>query len=181
VLHLHKALYGFRQAPRAWNSKLDKSLVKLGFVKCPSEQAVHTRSKDGARLLLGVYVDDMIITGTSAVAIGEFKQEMTSLFKMSDLGLLSYYLGIEVVQQPGCIKICQAAYADKLLDRMGMSGYNSAAVPMESRLKLSKKGDGEVVDASLYRSVVGGLRCLVHSRPDLAQRLDRLDVGWRVC
>jgi hypothetical protein len=141
---------------------------------------VYTRSKDGARLLLRVYVDDMIITVTSAVAIGEFKQEMTSLFKMSDPGLLSYYLGIEVVKQPGCIKICQAAYADKLLDRMGMSGYNSAAVPMESRLKLSKKGDGEVVDASLYRSVVGGLRYLVHSRPDLAQRLDRLDVGWRV-
>jgi hypothetical protein len=66
---------------------------------------VYTRTKDGARLLLGVYVDDLIITGTSSTAIGEFKQEMMSLFRMSDLGLLSYYLGIEVVQRPGCIRL----------------------------------------------------------------------------
>jgi hypothetical protein len=111
VLRLHKALYGLRQAPRAWNSKLDASLAGLGFVKCPSEHTVYTRNKGGDRLLLGVYVDDLIVTGTFAVAIGKFKVEMKTLFKMSDLGLLSYYLGIEVVQRPGCIKLGQAAYA----------------------------------------------------------------------
>jgi hypothetical protein len=167
VLRLHKALYGLRQAPRAWNAKLDTSLARLGFVKCPSDHAVYTRRKDGGRLLLGVYVDDLIITGTSTAAIGEFKQEMTSLFRMSDLGLLSYYLGIEVTQRPGCIRLGQAAYAEKLLDRMGMSDCNSTAAPMELRLKLSKNGTGTAVDPSLYRSVVGGLRYLVHTRPDI--------------
>jgi hypothetical protein len=62
VLKLHKALYGLRQAPRAWNSKLDKSLVALGFEKCPLEHAVYKRGRQGDRLLVGVYVDDLIIT-----------------------------------------------------------------------------------------------------------------------
>jgi hypothetical protein len=73
VLRLKMALYGLRQAPRAWYAKLDGSLATLGFVKCASEHAVYTRIKDGARLLLGVYVDDMIVTGTTAAAITAFK------------------------------------------------------------------------------------------------------------
>jgi hypothetical protein len=99
VLRLHKALYGLRQARRAWDVNLYNSLVTLCFNKCPTEHAVYTRSKDWARLLLGVYVDDLIITGTSTAAIGEFKEEMISLFRMSDLGMLFYYLGIGVIQR----------------------------------------------------------------------------------
>jgi hypothetical protein len=128
---------------------------------------VYTRSKEGARILLGVYVGDLIVTGTSTTAISEFKTKMMNIFKMSDLGLLSYYLGIEVIQKPGLIQLRQAAYADKLLEKMGMSSCNPIAVPMEPRLKLSKEGKGAAVDASLYRSVVGALRYLVHTRPDL--------------
>jgi hypothetical protein len=91
---------------------------------------VYTISKDSSWLLLDIYVDDLIITGTMALAIGEFNNEMTSLFRMSDLGL-SYYIGIEGIQQPGCIKIGKAAYAGKLLDRMGMNDCNIFVVPME--------------------------------------------------
>jgi hypothetical protein len=167
VLKLRKALYGLRQAPRAWNSKLNSTLAALGFAKCPSEHAVYARFRDGDRLLLGVYVDDMVITGTSVAAIDEFKKEMMSAFKMSDLGLLSYYLGIEVIQKPGKILLGQAAYAEKLLEKVGMESCNPASVPMEPKLKLSKHGGGTAVDAALYRSVVGGLRYLVHTRPDI--------------
>jgi hypothetical protein len=91
------------------------------------------------------------------VTVGEFKKEMTSLFRMSDLGLLSYYLGIEVIQHPGCIRLRQSAYADKLLAIMEMGSCNAATVPMEPCLKLSKKGSGTAVDPTLYRSIVGGL------------------------
>ena len=63
------------------------------------------------RLLIGVYVDDLVITGSDSSDIDKFKLEMQSLFQMSDLGLLSYYLGIEVRQGPSGIDISQAAYA----------------------------------------------------------------------
>ena len=66
VMRLHKALYGLRQAPRAWNAKLDDTLLSLGFHRNLSEHAMYTRGACDKRLLLGVYVDDLIVTGAHA-------------------------------------------------------------------------------------------------------------------
>lgn len=63
VLRLCKALYGLRQAPRAWNTKLDASLKKLGFTKCANEHALYPRSSGRAPLIVGIYGDDLVITG----------------------------------------------------------------------------------------------------------------------
>ena len=167
VLRLQKALYGLRQAPRAWNAKLDTSLHALGFKRSEAEHAVYRRSNGDEMLLVGVYVDDLVIAGSSINEVTRFKQEMTNLFKMSDLGELSYYLGIEVQQQDGQITLRQASYAKKLLQKAGMEDCNPCAVPMEARLKLSKTGEGEPVDETFYRSIVGSLRYLVHTRPDI--------------
>lgn len=65
VLRLRKALYGLRQAPRAWNAKLDNTLLSLGFQRSPSEHAVYVRGTGSTRLLLGVYVDDLVVTGAT--------------------------------------------------------------------------------------------------------------------
>ena len=86
---------------------------------------------------------------------------------MSDLGLLSYYLGIEVRQGPGGIEISQSAYAQKLLEKAGMAGSNPSHSPMEPRFKLSKSSTAPATDSTEYRSIVGSLRLLVHTRPDL--------------
>lgn len=109
-----------------------------------------------------MYVDDLIITGTADSAIEQFKKQMQDLFQMSDLGLLSYYLGIEVKQEDGEIRICQASYAAKILEDAGMEHCNSCWTPMENRLKLTKN-TGEIVDATKYRSVIGSLRYLVNT------------------
>ena len=98
VLRLRKALYGLRQAPRAWNAKLDNFLKSLGFQKCPLEHAVYTRWKENKIQIVGVYVDGLIIVGSSKDDILSFNQQMEKLFEMSDLGFLPYYLGIEVKQ-----------------------------------------------------------------------------------
>jgi hypothetical protein len=73
VLRLKKALNGLHQAPRAWNEKLDDTLISFGFVRCPSEPVVYTRRSGGNQLMIGVYVDDLMITGTSADDIRIFK------------------------------------------------------------------------------------------------------------
>jgi hypothetical protein len=97
VLKPKKALYGLCRAPRACNARLDKEMLKLGFVKTPLEHAVYRRSdNNGNFLLVGVYVDDLIITGPSQDSIDAFKKQMMKSFSMSDLGLLTYYLGIRV-------------------------------------------------------------------------------------
>ena len=168
VLKLKKALYGLKQALRAWNMTLDKTLLSLGFERCPLEHVLYKRGKGADHLLVGVYVDDLLVTGANEGVVAKFKLKMEDLFKMSDLGLLSYYLGIEVQQKPGVITLCQEAYAKKILEKCGMEDCNPSQVPMEPRLKLSKKSGAPKVDATEYRSVVGSLRYLVNSRPDLA-------------
>jgi len=93
VLRLRKALYGLRQAPRAWNAKLDSTLKQMGFQQSPHEAAIYRQGKIGNALLVGVYVDDLVITGTKEAEVEAFKKEMKATFQMSDLRLLSFYLG----------------------------------------------------------------------------------------
>lgn len=76
---LMKALYGLRQAPRAWYSKLNKCLVEHGFYKCPYEHAVYTKKVGEEQLIIGVYVDDLLVTGTNLSVIEEFKNQMTEV------------------------------------------------------------------------------------------------------
>jgi hypothetical protein len=117
---------------------------------------VYTRGKGNSRLLLGVYVDDLVVTGEDQQEIARFKEQMKNLFKMSDLGMLTYYLGIEVTQSARKITLCQSTYAGKLLEKAGLINCTPSHVPMEPRLKLSKNSSGEPLDATMY------------SRPDIA-------------
>ncbi|KAK9076273.1 hypothetical protein SSX86_004606 [Deinandra increscens subsp. villosa] len=164
VYKLHKALYGLKQAPRAWNSKLDKTLKGLGFTKCIHEAGVYVIKRSGSVLILCVYVDDILLTGTRENDIQSFKERMKTHFEMSDMGLLSYYLGIEN-RRGICIK--QAAYARKVLKLAGMENCNPSQFPMEHKLQLTKDDDGKPVDPTFYRQLIGSLRYLVHTRPDL--------------
>jgi hypothetical protein len=99
VLKLNKALYGLKQAPRAWNARLDLELKALGFQRSVVEHAVYKRGTGDSLLLIGVYVDDLIICGPNSQKITQFEDQMKKTFSMSDLGLLSYYLGMEVKQE----------------------------------------------------------------------------------
>lgn len=165
---LKKALYGLRQAPRAWYAKLNKCLESLGFTKCPYEHAVYTRRENDEVLIIGVYVDDLLITGSSTSLIKQFKEQMNNNFEMSDLGKLSHYLGIEVKQMNDCIELKQTSYAKKVLERSGMADCKPTKYPMEPTEQIHKDEKGRRVDSTEYKSIVGGLRYLIHTRPDLS-------------
>ena len=156
-----------RQVPRAWNAKLDSTLKQMGFQQSPHEAAVYRRGKGGNALLVGVYVDDLVITGTKEAEVESFKEETKATFQMSDLGLLSFYLGIEVHQDNSDISLRQTVYAKRIAELGEHTGCNPAHTPMEERLKLSRNTTAKV-DATQYRRIVGSLRYLVHTRPDLA-------------
>ena len=80
VLRLRKALYGLWQTPRAWNAKLDATLGELGFTQCATEHTLCTWRRGKEELVVGVYVDDLIITGARAEDIDSFKREMVAHF-----------------------------------------------------------------------------------------------------
>lgn len=168
VYRLLKAFYGLRQAPRAWYSKLNKCLEDFGFVRCPYEQAVYTRAMGNDVLIVAVYVDDLLVTGSSLTIIKDFKEQMGCKFDMSDLGKLSYYLGIEVEQGNGYIRLKQSGYAKKILEKSGMLDCNSTKYPMDPKEIIHKDEEGVSIDVTEFKSLIGGLRYLVHTRPDLA-------------
>lgn len=168
VCKLLKALYGLRHAPRAWYSKLNKILGDIGFVRYPYDQALYTRMIGNETLIVAVYVDDLLVTGSSQALINEFKKKMGVKFDMSDIGKLSYYLGIEVDQGKDYIRLKQAGYATKLLEKSGMLDCNSTKYPMDPKEVIHKDEKGVPVNVTEYKSLIGGLRYLVHTHPDLA-------------
>nr|GEV55676.1 ribonuclease H-like domain, reverse transcriptase, RNA-dependent DNA polymerase [Tanacetum cinerariifolium] len=153
VYRLIKALYGLRQAPRAWNIKLDDTLKSLYFNKYALEQAIYTKISRDSTIIVGVYVDDLIITGTPKKEINKFKAQMEEKFKMSDLGLLAYYLGIEVTQIGGDISIKQSANAIKILKEAGMIDCDETLIPMDPGTRLTKITEGTMAIRQVLRYV----------------------------
>nr|GEV51639.1 ribonuclease H-like domain, reverse transcriptase, RNA-dependent DNA polymerase [Tanacetum cinerariifolium] len=168
VYRLIKALYGLKQALRAWNIKLDNTLKSLDFNKCALEQAIYTKISRDSTIIVGVYIDDLIITGTPKKEIDKFKAQMEEKFKMSDLGLLAYYLGIKVTQAGGNISIKQSAYTNKILKEAGMIDCNETLIPMDPGTRLTKITEGTMVNSTEYQILIGCLRYLLHTRPDLS-------------
>jgi uncharacterized protein YfaA (DUF2138 family) len=126
---LRKALYGLRQAPRAWNAKQDSTLKKIRFKQSPHGAAVYRRGKGVNALLVGVYVDDLVITSTKEAEVEAFKEEMKVTFQMSDLGLLSFYPGIKVHQDSFGISLRQTAYTKRIVKLGGFTGCNPPTLP----------------------------------------------------
>ena len=167
MYRLCKVLYGLRPVPRARNVKLDATLKEMGFQQSAHEAAMYQWGTWCAVLLVGVYVDDLIIAGGDTEDVEKFKAAMKQRLDMSDLGLLSFYLSIEVHQDASGITLRQAHYAKRILELSGMEGCNPVHTPMEM-LKLSRDSESEEIDPTHYRRLVGSLRYLIHTRPDLA-------------
>ncbi|KAG7579312.1 Reverse transcriptase RNA-dependent DNA polymerase [Arabidopsis thaliana x Arabidopsis arenosa] len=168
VYKLNKALYGLRQAPRAWNDKLNAILREFKFHRCSKEPSLYQREEKGHLLVVAVYVDDLLVAGSSLKLIREFKREMGTKFEMSDLGKLTYYLGIEVHQHENGISLKQERYASKILGEAGMESCNLSHIPMEMNLQLSKSQSEKSISEKDYRRSIGCLRYLIHTRPDLS-------------
>eukprot|EP00253_Pinus_taeda_P003275 PITA_03275 len=167
VCRLKKALYGLKQAPRAWYSRIDSYLLENEFDKCEGEPTVYIKEKDGKLLIVVLYVDDVIFTGNDVYLIENFKTVMKDEFEMTDMGLLRYFLGIEVDQNENGIFISQEKYVNEVLGKFNMQECKATITPTVMGLKLSKENSSKDFDPSLYKSIVGSLIYLTTTRPDI--------------
>ncbi|KAI5334710.1 hypothetical protein L3X38_024843 [Prunus dulcis] len=168
VYRLRKALYGLKQAPRAWYSEIDTYLYQCGFHRSPSEATLYVRTKEGVgTLIISIYVDDIVYTGSSDELVKEFKAEMMCKYEMSDLGLLHHFLGMGVTQTEGSIFIHQKKYALTLLDKFGLKDCKSVSTPLVATDKLKREDGSDPADESLFRKIVGSLLYLTATRPDI--------------
>ena len=99
-------MYGLKQAPRAWYSRIDAHLLTLGFQKSWSEFTLYIKKIKEDNLIVSLYVDDLLVTGNNVGLVNEFKVEMKQVLEMTDLGEMTYFLGIEVHQQQHDVFIC---------------------------------------------------------------------------
>ncbi|GJR25952.1 retrovirus-related pol polyprotein from transposon TNT 1-94 [Tanacetum coccineum] len=167
VYRLKKALYGLKQAPRAWYDTLSRFLLDNKFSKGAVDPTLFTRKTGKHILLVQIYVDDIIFASTDPKACEIFSYEMSSKFQMSMMGQMSFFLGLQVSQNPGGIFINQSKFALEILKKFGMDSCDPVDTPMVDRLKLDEDPLGIPVDQTQFRSMVGSLMYLTASRPDL--------------
>ena len=167
VYLLRKALYGLKQGPRAWYSRINDHLLRIGFTKSLSEFTLYVKDKGNSFLIVSLYVDDLLVTGDDTKLIDEFKQEMMQAFEMTDLGLMTYFLGIEIKQGENQVFICQRKYAKEILRKFQMDECKAVSTPMNQREKFIKEDGADKVDEGYYRSLIGCLMYLTATRPDI--------------
>ncbi|XP_047312613.1 uncharacterized mitochondrial protein AtMg00810-like [Impatiens glandulifera] len=141
-----------------WNIFLNKRVKSLGFVKYSEEKVVYTRNHGEEVFIVGVYVDDLIVTRSRIKGVEEFKIQMMKEFEMNDFGLLLYYLGIEVKQ---------TTYAKKVLKQFAIEDCNSRKYPMEVKLQLRNDVEGSLVDPKEYMCIIGCVKYLTYTRPGI--------------
>ena len=132
VLKLSKAFYGLKQAPRAWNENLDDTLKIIDFMKRKNDQGMYHLNSTREKVIVGVYIDDLIIMRASEAKLKDCKKTMMKIFEMKDLGLLCSYLGIKVHQGKSQIALSQRPYVAHILESFQMVKCNPTNSPWEA-------------------------------------------------
>eukprot|EP00253_Pinus_taeda_P024341 PITA_24341 len=162
VCRLKKTLYGLKQDPQAWYERIDNYLMKLGFTRSEADLNLYFKVENDRSLILVLYVDNLFLIGEDPL-IHQCKRELASKFEMKDPGLMHYFLGLELWQNPSEIILSQGKYIVKLLERFGMVDYKSVTTLMKLNFK---KLCGSVAGPDLgnlyeYRQLVWALMFLV--------------------
>nr|GEX26237.1 hypothetical protein [Tanacetum cinerariifolium] len=162
-----KALYGLKQAPRTWYDMLSSSLISQDFSKGSMDPTLFIRRDIKELLLVQIYVDDIIFAASTPEFCDVYAKIMCLKFKMSMMGKISFFLGLQISQSPRGIFINQSKYALESLKKYGFESCDPVDTPMVEKSKLVEDKEGNAVDPSHYRDMIDTLLYLTASRPDL--------------
>jgi hypothetical protein len=172
VCKLLKSLYGLKQAPKQWHEKFDRTLTSADFVVNEADKCVYYRYGGGEGVILCLYVDDILILGTSLDVIKETKDFLSNNFEMKDLGEADVILNIKLLREGnGGVTLVQSHYVEKVLSRFGYSECEPAPTPYDPS-KLLKKNRRISRDQLRYSQIIGSLMYLASAT--------RLDISFAV-
>ena len=168
LCRLKKALYGLKQAPRAWYERIDNYLMKFGFTRSEADPNLYLKVENDKPLILVLFVDDLFLIGENPL-IHQCKRELASKFEMKDLGMMQYFLGLEVKKKSVEIFLSQGKYIVKIPERFGMVDCKFVTNLMEINVVGTDLGN-----PSEYHQLVGALLSLVNSRTNICFTVNTL-------
>lgn len=140
----------------------------MGFRQSKQDYSLFIKTTNGLFTILAIYVDDIIVTGNDTSTINHLKTHLHTTFSIKDLGLLNFFLGIEVSHLPQGIALTQCKFSQELLRDSQISNFKHAITPLPLNTKLHKDNSPPFSNPTLYRSLVGKLNFLTNTRPDLS-------------
>ena len=161
---MKKALYGLKQSPKAWCERLITYLLEKKFEKWRVDRTLFINRSNDELLVAQIYVYDIVFGVTSSDFALSFTKEMKTEFKMSMVGELTFFLGLQIRQLKTRIFISQSKYARKF----GLESSKHFGTPMSTTIKLSKDVFRKDVEQKFYRSMIGSLLYLTMSRLDIS-------------
>jgi hypothetical protein len=150
VCRLQKSLYGIKQAPWVWYSRMDSFILSIMFSRCYSDPIVYILRQEYALLLLVVYIDDSIVTRSTSSIIASVKTALCDSFTMNDLGPLHYFLKIDFTQSSSGISLTHPNYVLDILSHFHMDDCKHTWTPFLYGVKLDAKCSTPLVDTTLY-------------------------------
>lgn len=167
VCKLRKSLYGLRQASRNWYHKFTRAIIALGFRQSRADHSLFIYKRGKVYVVVLIYVDDVILAGNDTGKIQEIKTYLDEKFSIKDLGILKYFLGIEVARSTKGFVLSQRKYTLDILKDCGLEGCRPSSFPMEQNARFDHDENGQAVDALQYRRLIGRLLYLTVTRPDI--------------
>jgi hypothetical protein len=137
VCKLQRSIYG--QSPRAWYACLSQLLYQLGFSASKADTSLFFFSRDGIQIYMLVYVDDIVIAGSTCEAVDRLVHALAAAFPIKDMGKLDYFLGLEASYNSGGMTLTQRKYALDLLHRVNMENCNPTSTPLSTSERLARE------------------------------------------
>lgn len=173
VIKLRRSLYGLKQSPKCWNTRFHDFVANLGFERSRNDYCLYVKQDDESITYMVLYVDDVLLATNNNSRMNEIIKQLSSEFKMKDLGTVKRFMGININLEPGRITLDQEHYAIKIIEKFGMDECKPVRTPIETNLQLSR-ADGKPTSQP-FRELIGSLMYLaLGTRPDLSYAISYL-------
>ncbi|KAM0990119.1 hypothetical protein ACFX2C_008681 [Malus domestica] len=168
VCKLNRSLYGLKQASRAWNDRFSRFLLTLGFKSSYADSSLYVKQNGPSIIVLLLYVDDIILSGDYDTQVQAVIDQLTAEFDMNDLGILHYFISLQIDYRPTGFLVHQTKYVTNFLTKTNMLDCKPCTTHCHPNQKLLNHGSPFFHDPGLYRSIVGALQYLTFTGPDIA-------------